>query len=846
VFKILSLNQFLSHHFYHKQQQCSYIFKKPIGKSFLFTESNPEVPYRKKEMSLSLGELFISPDVVLLKGDENTTVSVYDYFVNRYDNFKSRLNEIKTESEIRQLLEETDPFLSSSMKVEAANIKTAKQELLNLLEKDFEKIVGFRKGSARDIGGRAEETDFPTTAELEKYKFTRVDLQVGSDGPQKEFADLLEKTYLRSQTIIRKGLKDKILPLLEFLSEDFLNNRLLALAGETDAYLLKSHCRIEAVTDERSLPSVVDKAMNKASFARADQDNGSFVVILMGAFSKVDGQMMLIKIKIDLPGELNRRQQKNIMKSFRNPGLYSEISYGLNEFLKHRSYKIDTSDIKRELKKKIETLLKSPGIIPDYKKLLVVLDRREIYFILTALANKRVDLIKEIVLISIEHYLKEIESSENLYSDLNFIKSIKSYADNAKVTFKESDWEGVLGIIETKIKSPSIDSKLLTPVLEDFFEGSPFLTVYRNFSKITGVSSEEEYILLSLSIYNHNNWINQELNPQTKNALIKFLVQEIQFRLDRPDNIDQANEIKDVLDKLNLKPTADDLKPLITNISGSLVMKESLIGEEGKISSYFEVLKLLFPDFPHLATYDEFSQICTARERLLDDEYVAVALKIFYNDNWTDSAQLNGDTKNIIKNFIMQQIVNLLPAAQNKEKTHQNKIVLERLKITLTPQDINPLLDAIDSSPLKDHQNQEMKNGHGMEGYFEILSEFLCDSVMLEYYRQFAQIKMGQYNFSNFHFVTTAIKILDQRNWQNNTLSPNIRQEIKKLYFSTFLNQKLSRDDKVFNLDILHNRLKIPITKQERNELGEYVKDRIEGLVDLVDAMEELVEEATG
>jgi hypothetical protein len=104
---------------------------------------------------------------------------------------------------------------------------------------------------------------------------------------------------------------------------------------------------------------------------------------------------------------------------------------------------------------------------------------------------------------------------------------------------------------------------------------------------------------------------------------------------------------------------------------------------------------------------------------------------------------------------------------------------------------------------------------------------------------------MGQYNFSDIHFVTTALKVLNHGNWQQDVLDKETCQRIKELYFSTFLNPQLSRDDKVYNFNILHNQLKIVISEHEKNELGKNVKNRIEGLVDLIDTMEELVVEAT-
>jgi hypothetical protein len=519
--------------------------------------------------------------------------------------------------------------------------------------------------------------------------------------------------------------------------------------------------------------------------------------------------------------------------------------------LSNKSYKIIVrSGTKEELKKKLDALLKSANISEDYKKLLPAIDRRDIYYLLASLADKKGDKIKGIIQITIRFYLKNIAGSKNFYSDFNFIKSLKSFADDNEIIFKESDWEEIVTETENLMKSSSIDVKLLFLILEDLFEGSRFLTAYRNFSAIETEEISDEYISLCFRIFDHNNWVKRDegyksFNSNTKNAIIKFLLQEAKFRQIKSNNLEEIEKIGEIINKLNIKLKGKDLKPLIINVPDSIIREGRLSGSIENVSGYFEMLEYFYCGLPQLAIYKEFSKVYTAGERFSNYEYVTVALKIFDTDNWTNDSELNGETKNIIKEFVMQQAVCLLPDAQNRKKISRNRKFLETLGIVPAKEDIEPFIEAVESSPFVDCKNREIKNGQAVQNHFEILSDFLGGTDILGYYRQFAEIITGQFNFSDFHFVTTALKIMNHRNWRQDVPDAETCQKIKKLYFDTFLDSKLSRDDKVYNLDILHNQLKITITEQEKNELGGYVKYRIEGLVDLVDMMEELVVEAT-
>ena len=236
-------------------------------------------------------------------------------------------------------------------------------------------------------------------------------------------------------------------------------------------------------------------------------------------------------------------------------------------------------------------------------------------------------------------------------------------------------------------------------------------------------------------------------------------------------------------------------------------------------------------------------------ERLSDYAYVHIGLGIFDDTNWLKdngkSIELNQEMKDSIKDFIIMQVIALLPDNQNREKISQNRRILDESSIALSPNDIESFLEAMGSSGLCDHENKLIKNGEGIQRYFDIAIEFLCDNIIIDFYHKFSQVKVGQYNYSSFDFVMVASSILDYNSWNHETVNEDTSHVIKQLYFNTFLDPKLNREDKISNLDILHNQLKISITKRERSELSKHVKGRIEGLVDLVDAMEEMVVAAT-
>ncbi len=868
MFNLLSLNQLLAGNFYHKSQKCNYGFKKPIGISLLFNEIDPENTYQRRELRVTMQELFNSQELEFKPDGENSTTYVYNYFENQYNKLKKELGVVKTSKDLQDLLALVDPFSpATSILSNIQDIKLSKKELFGLLEEDWVTVIRLKGGQAEGSSPQAESSSLYSLKELKGLRFSLIDLDTTS---QPEFAEILEKAYYRSEVTIHRGAKDNLLPFFELFVSDYINIRVSSLAGELEITQHKVQCQIEPVNDVNCIGPEISGIFSspKAAIARFDKAGVAVVFVLLGMYSKIDEQNLLLKIKIELPQKsiqkfaslMERlRLQKNPMNALFGAELYSGVYSGIYDFLSNRGYKIKTSSkLKLEVKKKIEKLLKSPQLTREYQKMLHSLGRLEIQMILSTLAEKKQPDLKEITLVTIRHLLKEIADSKNFHSDLNFIKTIKHHADSAKLTFLEEDWAPVVAEISTLMQRSSANKSVFFILLEHFFEGSIFLTAYGCLSELEAdniASTEDEFSSLCIKLFDHNNWVKEggeytKLNPASRTAVINFIFAEIQARLSNPDNLEALKKVRGILNRLNIVLSAEDLKPFVVALKGSITPQGSLTNtSEAEISGAFEALSLFFCDLPHAETYAQFAKINMAKEWFSDSDYVGIGLNIFDDTSWLKdngkSVELNQDTKDIIKEFIIKQVICLLPDDKNREKTSRNRGILDELSITLKPDDILSLIEAINSSPLCDHENKLIKNGEGIERYFETAIEFLCETRIADFYHIFLAVNLGQYNYANYDFVTVALSILDHKNWNHTAISENTSQEIKQFYFHTFLDPKLHREHKISNLDILHNRLKISITANERNELSKYVKGRIEGLVDLVDAMEEMVVAAT-
>jgi hypothetical protein len=351
-------------------------------------------------------------------------------------------------------------------------------------------------------------------------------------------------------------------------------------------------------------------------------------------------------------------------------------------------------------------------------------------------------------------------------------------------------------------------------------------------------------------VFQHGNWIKQEgkyasPNPDARKKIAGFLLRQAGFRLSRSNDPQETAIIGKVLNELFADITEEDLKPLVVDIPGSIIKDGSITGSPEAVTAYFEMLELFFRDRPCLVVYKDFSAIDMHGNRFSEEGYITLVFKIFNRDNWEDSTTLSVETKIQLKDFILRETLKLLPDIRNRDKIDKNREILKELHLTLVPEDFQRIIEAVKSSPYIDAKQETIKNGEAVENHIDTLLGFGVDTGRADYYGKFAEIRMGRHNFSDFSFVSTALDILDNRNWDDEALKTDVRERIKKIYFNTFLNPKLSREDKVSNLNILHNRLKIAITEQEKYELGGEVKNTIEELVDLVDTMEALVGEAT-
>ncbi len=868
MFNLLSLNQLLAGNFYHKRQQCNYEFKKPIGSSLLFNELDPENVYQRRKLRVTMRDLLNSQELEFKPDSENNATSVYNYFENQYNSLKSGLAVVKTSKDLQQLLAQVDPFLpATNILSNIQDVKLSKKELFDLLEEDWANIIKLKGEQAEDSSPQAESSHMYSLKELKELKFNLIDLESTA---QSEFTDILDKAYYRSEVTIQRGAKDNLLPFFELFVSDYINIRISDLAAELGITNYKVQCQIEPVDDVNCLGADRSEIFSspRAAVAKLNQDGVAVIFVLLGIYSKIDEQQLLVKIRIELPqkalqklgGLMERlRLQKSPISFLTGAKLYGEVYAGIYDFLNNRGYKITTSaSIKSTVKKKIEELIKNPQLTQEYQKMLPALGRLEIQLILSALAGKKQADLKEIILITIRYLLKELPNSKNFHSDLNFIKTIKSHADDAKMAFSEEDWEPVVAEINSLMECSAANKNFLFVLLEHFFEGSGFLSAYQNLSGLEAdgiASAEDEFTSLGLKLFDYKNWIKQgagytELNPATRNDLINFLFNEAQARLSNTDDFEAVKRVKHILDQLNIVLSAEDLKPFAVNVRAGITAPGQLTDDSSaSISNSFEMLELFFADLPHSTVYRQFSQINTANERFSDYEYVSIGLSLFDDTNWlkddSRSTEVNRATKDIVKKFIIQQVIRLLPENQSRDKITQNRNILDKLNIALAPDDIEPLIRAIDASPLRDHENKLIKNGEGIHRYFETAIEFLCETGIIDFYNEFVKVEVGHYNYADFDFVTVALNILDHKNWNHSAINEATSRKIKRLYFNTFLDPKLNRENKISNLDILHNKLKIPITENEKNELSRHVKDRIGGLVDLIDAMEEMVVAAT-
>ena len=203
----------------------------------------------------------------------------------------------------------------------------------------------------------------------------------------------------------------------------------------------------------------------------------------------------------------------------------------------------------------------------------------------------------------------------------------------------------------------------------------------------------------------------------------------------------------------------------------------------------------------------------------------------------TEERQFNNEAKEVVKEFVIKKMILLLAEPECAQKVKEDKEVLQKLGLQLTPHDLQPLLTAMRESAAIDHEGKHIRDVQRLQGYFAILSDFFAETPMWAYYNKFTGVKLGNGNLADFQYVTTALKILDHENWNNSSLNGETQQQIKILYLHTVLDPRLSGEDKVANLNILQHDLKIALSEQEKTELSKYLKLGVMGMVELIDQM---------
>jgi hypothetical protein len=203
----------------------------------------------------------------------------------------------------------------------------------------------------------------------------------------------------------------------------------------------------------------------------------------------------------------------------------------------------------------------------------------------------------------------------------------------------------------------------------------------------------------------------------------------------------------------------------------------------------------------------------------------------------TTGEGLSNNAKEIIKEFVIKKMISYLVDPDCVEKIKEDKEIFRKLGIRLEPKDICALIVAVRESDLIDHENRQIKNGQGMRNHFAILVDFLNETNLLTYYNKFSQVKLDQFNLSDFQYVMIALKIFDYTNWTDDSLNVETQAEVRDYYLNTILHTALKGEDKVYNLNVLQNDLKIALSEEEMAEVSKHLKQDIMKLVDLIDQM---------
>ena len=203
----------------------------------------------------------------------------------------------------------------------------------------------------------------------------------------------------------------------------------------------------------------------------------------------------------------------------------------------------------------------------------------------------------------------------------------------------------------------------------------------------------------------------------------------------------------------------------------------------------------------------------------------------------TENQEQNINTKEIVREFVVKKMVLLLAESDCEQKIKEDMQVLKKLDIPLLPEDIAPFISAISGSAFIDSENNLIKDESSIKRYFSILGDLFGQTNMFAYYNKFSKVKLDKLIYSDYSFVHTALKIIDHANWEGDSLNEQTRVKVRDYLFDTILSAGLSGQDKIYNLNMLQEELKIELSEEEKAQISNHLKQDIMKSVDLIDQM---------
>ncbi len=203
----------------------------------------------------------------------------------------------------------------------------------------------------------------------------------------------------------------------------------------------------------------------------------------------------------------------------------------------------------------------------------------------------------------------------------------------------------------------------------------------------------------------------------------------------------------------------------------------------------------------------------------------------------TDNQGLQNEAKDIIREFVVKKMLLLLTDPNCEQKIKEDHQILQKLGIRLLPEDITPFITAVSGSGLIDNENKLVKDELAIKRFFAILGELFMDTPMLTYYNLFSKVKLDQLVFGDYSYVLTALKIIEHSNWDNDSPNTEMQIEVRDYFLNTIFSTGLGGEDKIYNLNILQDELKIALTEEEKTLISKHLKQDIMQFVDLIDQM---------